>query len=101
VKETFGPFLKVPSGEILAAGFTCPQCNKPVRKWPARYFPEVGDCMLILACKCISAGCWEFENPPRNSEQWSRLVRMAGKNKCEFVSLSPKAAAILYGHAQN
>jgi hypothetical protein len=44
---------------------------------------------------------WDFENPPRNSEQWSRLVRMAKKNKCEFVSLSPKAAAILYGHEQN
>jgi hypothetical protein len=57
--------------------------------------------MLIMACGCVSLGCWEFENPPRNSEQWSRLVRIARKNQCEFVSLSPKAAAILYGHGQN
>jgi hypothetical protein len=99
--EHFGPFLEVPSGEIWPAGFTCARCNRPVRKWPARYFAEAGDCMLILSCKCVSAGCWELENPPRNSEQWSRLVRMARKNKCEFVSLSPKGAAILYGHAQN
>jgi len=101
VNERFGPFLEVPSAEIRPTGFTCPQCNKPVRKWPARYFAEVGDCMLILACSCVSVGCWEFENPPRNSEQWARLVRMAREKKCEFVTLLPKGAAVLYGQERN
>jgi hypothetical protein len=98
---SFGPFVEVPSSEIRPTGFTCPHCNKPVRKWPARYFPEVTDFMLILACRCVSVGCWEFENPPRNSEQWLRLVRMARKNKCEFVSLLPKGAVMLYGQQRN
>jgi hypothetical protein len=100
VKESFGPF-EVLSAEIRLAGFTCPSCNSPVREWPARYFPEVADFMLILACQCISVGCWEFENPPRNSGQWSRLVRMARKNRCEFVSISPKGAEISHGQNLN
>jgi hypothetical protein len=51
----FGLFAEVPAAEIRPTGFTCPSCNKPVRKWPARYFAEAGDCMLIVACNCVSA----------------------------------------------
>jgi hypothetical protein len=99
MKEPFGPFLEVPSSEIQPAGFTCPACREPVRKWSGHFFPEVGDFMLVLACKCISAGGWELRNPIRTAQQWFRVVLLAKKHKCEFVSLVPKGAAVLYGQA--
>jgi hypothetical protein len=61
----------------------------------------LGDFMVIFACRCISAGCWQLENPPQTANHWVRIVRLARKNRSEFVSLTPKAAAILHGQQRN
>lgn len=101
MKEQFGPFLDVPVAEIRPAGFDCPKCRKPVQKWSARYFPEVSDFMLIFACRCTSTGCWQLENLPQTAKHWFRIVRLAKKHRCDFVSLLPKGAAVLHGQNLN
>src|SRR5258708_1436175 len=88
MNQCFGPFADVPAEAARPAGFDCPSCRKPVRKWVMRYFPELGDFMLIFACRCISAGRWQLENPPQSAQHWFRIVRLARKNRSDFVSIS-------------
>jgi hypothetical protein len=101
MNRCFGPFADIPSKEIRLAGFSCKACRQPVEKWVMRYFPELGDFMGIFACQCVSAGCWQLENPPQTTEHWSRLVRLARKNRSEFVSISPRAAELMHGQTLN
>jgi hypothetical protein len=98
---SFGPFLDVPVVEIRPAGFDCPTCRKPVEKWVMRYFHELDDFMLIFAFRCVSAGCWQLENPPQTADHWFRIVQLARKNRTEFALITPKGAEVLHGQNLN
>jgi len=99
---SFGPFSDVPAAEIRWAGFVCNTCRKPVQKWLARFVAEEGDFLMILSCPCVSAAAWACENPPQNAKDWRRIVALAKKHRCEFVSISPKAAAeFMHGQHNN
>src|ERR1700741_4602773 len=98
--QNFGPFLGIPSEEILETNFHCSRCNRRVRKF-LKYIPEAFDCMGIYVCRCISAAAFQLENPPNSSRHWRHLVKFGKKTRTQIVVLSPKAGAVLHGQGSN
>jgi hypothetical protein len=74
-KEPFGPFREIPSDQIRFAGWPCPRCRKPVRKF-GQVIPMLVPRMMFYGCRCVTVSVWEdeFQCGPKT---WPRNVALA------------------------
>jgi hypothetical protein len=81
----FGPFANVPVDLIRSAGFDCPVCKTPVRRFGV-VVPHLLPRALIYNCGCgKSIVCWEDELQPSCVEHWRENVELARQVNVEVV----------------
>jgi hypothetical protein len=79
----FGPFLNVPAGLIHPAGFSCPLCGQPVRRFGLK--TPIVPRIMIHACGCgPSIVTWEDERSP-TIKTWSFNINFARKANVDVV----------------
>jgi hypothetical protein len=81
--EDFGPFIKVPSEQIQPAGWKCKICRKPVRRFK-QIVPVLIPRLVIHACKCGTAVCWEDEQNP-NKKNWLSIIDLLKGTDTQIV----------------
>ena len=82
----FGPFLGVDSELIHFAGWQCPRCRKPVRKF-GQPVPGLVPRMIFHACQCVTVMTWKDEATP-TAKIWPKNVELARRSGADLLAFN-------------
>jgi len=85
MKTVFGPFANVPVKLIRPAGFDCPICKTPVRRFSAVVPYLIPRAMIYTCTSGKSIVCWEDESQPSGPEQWAENLALARARNVDVI----------------